>query len=156
MRASFVLTAVALATLLGDCPTPAAAFKGGTTSIAFYQWPGGFTGPGGSTGPGGFTESRGFTVAGGFTGPGITSISVEQARVTQPESSVTVKGKIRQQVGDEQYVFEDGTSSILVTIPAATWSGQDITPENLVELHGEVRRSPRQVKISVAKVVKVQ
>lgn len=89
-------------------------------------------------------------------GPGIIPISVKQARVTQPESSVIVQGSIKQQVGYEQYVFEDGTSSILVTIPADAWSGQDITPGCLVKLHGEVRRSPDQVKISVAKVIKVQ
>lgn len=88
--------------------------------------------------------------------PGIIPISVEQARVAQPECTVIVKGCIRQQVGNEQYVFEDDTSSILVTITEDIWSGQDITSDNLVELHGEVRRSPRQVKISVAKVVKVQ
>ena len=92
---------------------------------------------------------------GGFSGPGMAPISVEQARVTLVYSRVIVRGRIAQHVGDEQYVFEDATSSVLVTIPGALWQGQVITPKNLVELHGETARSPSCVQIRVARLVKI-
>lgn len=83
-------------------------------------------------------------------------ISVEQARLAQPESPVIIRGNIQQFVGNNLYVFADKSSSVLIAIPEGIWDGLDISPRNLVEIHGEVRRSPHNVKISVAKIIKVQ
>ena len=93
---------------------------------------------------------------GGFDGPGFARISVEQARVTRPATPVIVRGNILQYVGTDLYVFEDNTSSILVTIPEDSWGGQVVTPENTVELEGELQKLPTSVRIRVAKLTKVQ
>ena len=115
-------------------PAPAlAAFVGGSKPLPFHMW------------PKGQMEN------------GITLISVQEARLRTDETPVIVRGNIIQYVGKDQYVFEDESSSILVAIPPDRWGElENITPANLVELHGKLLKYPTYVKINVAKIVKVQ
>ncbi len=100
-------------------------------------------------------HSGGSPPYGGFSGPGVSPISVEQARVTFDDSRVIVRGRIVQHVNNDQYVFEDASSSVLVTLPSSVWDGHVITPQNIVELHGELVKTTSYVKIKVAKLVKL-
>lgn len=84
----------------------------------------------------------------------ITEVCVRDARLAMSETPMIVRGNIVQYVGSDQYVFEDDTSSILVFIPADTWQNVEVTPGDVVELHGKLLRSPTSVKIDVDKVVK--
>ncbi|SBW08899.1 putative Protein YgiW [uncultured delta proteobacterium] len=112
--------------------TALAAFVGGASPLPFHMW------------PKGSVES------------GVYQVSVQEARQTGCEMPVVVRGNITQYAGSDQYVFEDATSSILVSIPPDRWHDQDVTPEDLVELHGRLLRSSAGVRIAVAKIIKLQ
>ena len=82
-------------------------------------------------------------------------VNIEQARLMIPESQVIVRGSIAQRISQDLYVFEDDSSSILVTIPETVRSGEHFSRLKLLELHGELTKSPSSVKIRVAKMIEV-
>ena len=77
---------------------------------------------------------------GGFYGPTAdsASVTVEQAKQMKDETFVVLRGKIKQMVGKEKYLFEDQSGSIVVEIDDEDWNGVTVGPEDTVELRGEV------------------
>lgn len=76
--------------------------------------------------------------SGGFQGPGIESTTVAEALKMDDDTIVIVVGKIERSLGNEKYLFKDNTGTIVVSIDDDDWNGVTVTPENTVELHGEV------------------
>lgn len=75
----------------------------------------------------------------GFTGPNGTAVmTVEQAKKMPDDSNVVLRGNIEKALGDEKYVFKDETGSIVVEIDDDDWGGQNVSPEDKVEIRGEV------------------
>ena len=132
MRLKMVLVLFFFVLALGPPSEASAAFVSGSVPLPFHLWPK------------------------GLIEPGATRVSVAQARQKFAETPVIVRGNITQYVGSDQYVFEDATSSILVSISDDKWHEQDVTSKCLVELHGKLQKSPTVIKISVAKIIKVQ
>ena len=58
------------------------------------------------------TETVAAQNQGGFTGPSVEVITVEQAKNMNDDAFVILRGSIKQNVGDDIYVFTDGTGSI--------------------------------------------
>ena len=54
------------------------------------------------------------------------------------ETFVVLRGKIKQMVGKEKYLFEDQSGSIVVEIDDEDWNGVTVGPEDTVEIRGEV------------------
>lgn len=103
---------------------------------------------------GGFQPSA--TSGGGFSGPGLSVSTVEQAKGMRDDAKVAVRGSIIQHLGKDKYLFKDATGSIRVEIDNDKWGGQTITPDDTVELHGEVDKDWNSVEIDVDRVVKVK
>lgn len=93
--------------------------------------------------------------AGGFSGPGINVSSVEQARSMRDDSPVILRGNIVQHLGKDKYLFRDGTGTIRVEIDHDKWGGLTISPQDQVELHGEVDKDWNSIEIDVDRVVKL-
>lgn len=78
-----------------------------------------------------------------FTGPGTTGegkVTVKEI-LDRPVDDmwVILKGKILRKVGDEKYLFTDGTGQITVEIDDEYFPyDKPITPETTVEISGEV------------------
>ena len=80
-------------------------------------------------------------VAGGFDGPSATGnmiTTVQEALKKADDTQVTLKGKIINSLGDEKYTFKDATGEIIVEIDDEGWRGLKITPEDTVEIRGDV------------------
>ena len=94
--------------------------------------------------------------AGGFTGPGpdVAVTTVEQAKTLPDDSRVVLRGNIVQSLGGKEYLFKDKSGSIIVEIEAKQWAGQEIGPDDLVALHGEVDRDDADVEIDVKRIIK--
>lgn len=84
------------------------------------------------------TETVAAQNQGGFTGPSVEVITVEQAKNMNDDAFVILRGSIKQNVGDDIYVFTDGTGSINVEIDDEDWNGVTVGPEDTVEIRGEV------------------
>lgn len=94
--------------------------------------------------------------AGGYTGPvAVEVISVEQAKALNDDANVTLRGTIQQNTEDEIYIFTDNTGSINVEIDDDVWNGIQATPQDIVEISGEVDKSGSQVEIDVEQISKI-
>ena len=93
---------------------------------------------------------------GGFNGPGPSITSVSQAKQMRDDSHVMLRGNIVQHLGSEKYLFQDSTGTVTVDIDKEDWGGQNITPQDTVEIFGEVDKDWNSVEVDVARVVLVK
>ena len=92
---------------------------------------------------------------GGFTGPSVEVITIEQAKGMSDDTFVILRGNITKNIGDELYVFTDGTSTINIEIDDEDWNGQNIGPEDFVEIRGEIDKGWTSIEIDVDSVSKI-
>lgn len=102
---------------------------------------------------GGFTGAPTAT-GGGFSGP-VTVVTAEQAKTLKEDSKVTLRGTIERHIGGENYVFKDASGTIEVEIDDRRWAGQTVSPQDAVEIYGEVDKNWRSVEIDVKKIRKL-
>ncbi|PJK13935.1 TIGR00156 family protein [Lysobacteraceae bacterium NML07-0707] len=111
------------------------------------QQGGGFTGP---------RSNQPANARAGFTGPSQQQvISVAQAKGLRDDAKVVLQGHIKQHKHGEIYVFEDASGRIDVDIDADDWGGQQIGPDDRVEIHGEVDKGLRTLEIDVDSIRKL-
>ena len=105
---------------------------------------GGFSGP-----------SATQTQSGGFLGPNGSSTTVESAKSLRDDTWVTLRGNIVERISDDLYLFKDATGTINVDIDHKRWNGVTVTPQDTVEIQGEVDKDWNSVEIDVKQISKV-
>ena len=105
---------------------------------------GGFSGPTA-------TQSQG----GGFVGPNGSNTTVESAKSMRDDAWVTLRGNIVERIYDDLYLFKDATGTVNVDIDHKRWNGVTVTPQDLVEIQGEVDKDWNSVEIDVKQITKV-
>lgn len=95
---------------------------------------------------------------GGFQGPASTPtiVTVEQAKSAPDDTMVLLRGHIIEHIKSDDYTFKDDTGTIRVDIDHDKWAGQNVTPENLVEIWGEVDKGWNSVEIDVKSIRVIQ
>lgn len=86
---------------------------------------------------------------GGFVGEAMKPISLAEAQKMPEDTKVAVEGYLTEQVDDDEYMFTDGNSNILVEIDDKKWRGQTVTPKDKVYLRGKIERKHNQSMIDV-------
>ncbi|GAB3367518.1 MULTISPECIES: NirD/YgiW/YdeI family stress tolerance protein [Giesbergeria] len=94
------------------------------------------------------------TAAGGFTGPA-TVVTAEHTKSLADDTPVTLRGQIERHLGGENYLFRDATGTIEVEIDARHWSGQSVSPQDKVEISGEVDKHWTSIEIDVQRLRKL-
>lgn len=122
-----------------------AAFVLAFSAVARAAGTGGFAGPSGT----------GVGNEGGYTGPGPGLMTVAQALGMSHDSGVTLRGRIVQRLGDELYLFRDNTGSIKVDISRDKWNGQQVGPNDMLEIQGEVDKEWNSMEIEVNRLIKM-
>ncbi|WP_052283573.1 YgiW/YdeI family stress tolerance OB fold protein [Kluyvera genomosp. 1] len=106
---------------------------------------------GGFSGPTSTTTSQ----AGGFVGPNGTVTTATNAKSMRDDTWVTLRGNIIERVSDDLYIFKDSSGTVNVDIDHKRWNGQTITPQDVVEIQGEVDKDWNSVEIDVKQIRKV-
>ena len=93
---------------------------------------------------------------GGFTGPGASTlnITVADALKLKDDAPVILSGKIEKSLGNEKYQFTDGTGIVIVEIDDEDWNGTNVTPEDTIEIRGEIDKDFTKLEIDVDTVTK--
>ena len=94
--------------------------------------------------------------AGGFVGPSDSNTNAAQAKSLSDDTWVTLRGKIESRIGGDHYIFRDTTGTINADIDHKRWNGQTITPQDTVEIQGEVDKDWNSVEIDVKQITKVK
>ncbi len=97
------------------------------------------------------------TQTGGFKGPGVAMGTVQGLADMKDDSHVLLKGNIEKSLGDEKYLFKDSTGTIVVEIDDKRWHGQTVTPQDTVEIFGELDKELiGQSEIDVKRIILVK
>ncbi|WP_343530174.1 NirD/YgiW/YdeI family stress tolerance protein [Yokenella regensburgei] len=109
---------------------------------------------GGFTGPGTTTTTQ--TQAGGFQGPSGSVTTVANVKGLRDDTWVTLRGNIVERISDDKYTFKDASGTVNIDIDHKRWNGQTITPQDVVEIQGEVDKDWNSVEIDVKQISKVK
>lgn len=90
--------------------------------------------------------------SGGFNGPDVEMITVSDALGKSDDTYVVLKGKIQQSIGDDIYIFSDGTGTINVEIDEDDWNGINVSPEDIIIIKGEIDKGWNSIEIDVDEV----
>lgn len=97
-----------------------------------------------------------------FAGPnmnnrGMTEVmTVEQVRGLADNSPVIIRGYLLRQNGENSYVFQDSTGTINLEIDEGDWGGLTVSPEEYIEVWGEVdRNGMSMVEVDVSAMKKL-
>lgn len=97
------------------------------------------------------------TQTGGFKGPGVALGTVQGLADMKDDSQVHLKGHIEKSLGDEKYMFRDSTGTFVVEIDDKRWHGQTVTPQDTVEIYGELDKELiGQSEIDVKRIILVK
>ena len=66
------------------------------------------------------------------------AMTVKQALSMGDDTRVVLQGSIINSLGDEKYTFKDATGEIVIEIDDEDWHGVKVTPENVLEIRGEI------------------
>lgn len=83
-------------------------------------------------------------------------VSVAQVKKMRDDTPVIVQGNIIQRMGDEKYLFRDGTDSVIVEIDDEDWGGVDVRATDTVKLYGEVDAGLFKTEIDVDRIEKIE
>ncbi|MDR2173916.1 MAG: NirD/YgiW/YdeI family stress tolerance protein [Burkholderiales bacterium] len=81
--------------------------------------------------------------------------TVAEAKAMRDDTKVMLRGQIIQHVDGNNYLLRDATDTIRVKIKDRKWQGQVVTPEDVVELYGEVDKDRKGVEIDVDRIAKI-
>ena len=87
--------------------------------------------------------------AGGFQGPGLAPSSVAEALKLNDATPIELDSQIEKSLGDEKYLFKDASGTITIEIDDEDWRGVNVTPEDSIEISGEVDKDLFDIKVDV-------
>ena len=95
-----------------------------------------------------------------FAGPNMNNMTevmtVEEVRGLKDNSPVIIRGYLVRQNGEKSYVFQDNTGSINLEIEESDWNGMGVSPNEYIEVWGEVdRNGMTMVEVDVSAIKKL-
>lgn len=105
-------------------------------------------------------------LCGAMAGPG-KNYSMKNTPNTQPtywmvsevmtlpnKTPVTMRGRITQNMGDNIYVFEDSSGTIMLEIDEEDWNGKTVRVNDIVTVYGNVDKGMDYTEIDVESIQK--
>ena len=93
-----------------------------------------------------------FVDKGGFKDPATMTNTVAEVKQMKDNSHVVLEGKIEKRLGKEEYLFSDTTGSITIEIDDDEWRGVSVSPQDTVEIIGELDNSIFSDEIDVKQI----
>ena len=87
----------------------------------------------------------------------VNPVTVAEAAKMPDESRVTLQGYIVSHLGGEDYTFNDECGSIKLEIDEKVWQGLDVSPQDKVEVRGEVdthKYKPTDIEVETIRLIK--
>ncbi|MBO4683108.1 MAG: NirD/YgiW/YdeI family stress tolerance protein [Alphaproteobacteria bacterium] len=83
-------------------------------------------------------------------------MTVEQVRGLADNSPVIIRGYLLRQNGENSYVFQDSTGTINLEVEDSDWGGLTVSPNEYIEVWGEVdRNGMSMVEVDVSAMKKL-
>ena len=95
-----------------------------------------------------------FAVQAQFVNPTQQNMTVSEVVKLRDDTPVVLTGKIDKALGDEKYQFSDSTGTIIVEVDDDNWRNIQVTPNDTVQIRGEVDKGWFSTEIDVKEIVK--
>ncbi|WP_312228726.1 NirD/YgiW/YdeI family stress tolerance protein [Pseudescherichia sp.] len=119
-------------------------------SAPVFAAEGGFSGPS-ATQP----QTQNQTQQGGFVDNSVSPTTAAKAKDLKDDSWVKLRGNITERLSDDRYVFRDASGTVNVEIDQKRWNGQNVTPQDQVEIQGKVDKDWNEFEIEVKQITKL-
>ena len=106
-------------------------------------------------------------LAGAVAGPGAQKNNMNKMKQNQPtywsvtevmslpdNAPVTMRGRITRNMGDNIYVFEDSSGTIMMEIDEEDWNGNTVRVNEYVTVYGNVDKGSDYIEIDVNSIEK--
>lgn len=80
--------------------------------------------------------------------------SVTEVMSLPDNTPVTMRGRITKNMGDNIYVFEDSSGTIMMEIDEEDWNGKTVRVNDIVTIYGNVDKGSDYIEIDVNSVQK--
>lgn len=70
------------------------------------------------------------------------------------ETPVVMRGRITKNMGNNIFVFEDGSGTIMMEIDEESWNGNTVRVDDVVTVYGNVDKGSNYTEIDVESIVK--
>ncbi len=80
--------------------------------------------------------------------------SVTEVMEMPDNSPVVMRGRIKQNMGDEMFLFEDSSGTIMLEIDESDWNGNTVRVDDVVTIYGNVDKGGNVIEIDVTSVEK--
>ena len=67
-------------------------------------------------------------------------------------AQVSMKGNLIKQSGNKEYLLRDEKGTVVVRIAEHLWKGQEVKPDDLVAIKGQLQRNPQHTVIVVSEI----
>ena len=103
-------------------------------------------------------------ICGAFAGPGKNmnnnmnnqpAVWTVTEVVSLPDDTpVVMRGRITKNMGNNIFVFEDGSGTIMLEIDEADWNGNTVRVDDIVTVYGSVDKGTNYTEVDVESIVK--
>ncbi len=99
---------------------------------------------------------KGPSQKGGFTGPSreFREVKVADLENLRDNARVTLTGNITEQLDDDEFLFNDGTGTVVLDIDDKAWYGVTIAPEDTVTIFGKLDKGFTKMEVEVKRLEK--
>lgn len=75
--------------------------------------------------------------------------------VDMPEDTpVVLRGRIKQNMGNEMYLFEDASGTIMLEIDDSDWNGNTVRVDDVVTVYGNIDKNGTVTEVDVVSIEK--
>lgn len=123
-------------------------------SAPVFAAEGGFSGPS-ATQTQTQNQTQNQAQPGGFVDNSVSPTTAAKAKDLKDDSWVKLRGNITERLSDDRYVFRDASGTVNVEIEQKRWNGQNVTPQDQVEIQGKVDKDWNEFEIEVKQITKL-
>ena len=80
--------------------------------------------------------------------------SVTEVVSLPDDTPVVMRGRITKNMGNNIFVFEDGSGTIMMEIDEESWNGNTVRVDDIVTVYGNVDKGSNYTEIDVESIVK--
>lgn len=80
--------------------------------------------------------------------------SVTEVSTLPDNTPVVMRGRITQNMGDNIYVFEDSSGTIMMEIDEEDWNGNTVRVNDIVTVYGNIDKGNNYVEVDVTSIEK--
>ena len=81
-------------------------------------------------------------------------MTVRQALEMHDGATISLRGNLIEQHGNDRYSFRDKTDTIAVIIPAAVFDGREVNPDQMISINGSLDKKMTPPVVRVDRIQK--